>query len=273
MPTAAGGVAPVNVACTPASGSAFPVGTNTVTCTATSADNKTGSCTFTVIVTPPVPQITKTNFLAFGDSMTQGEVTVPVTTSSDSWGPQAFILQIVPTAAYPRQLQMQLAARYPQQSIQMTNAGIAGETANNGAKRFPGIMANLRPEVVLLLDGANDLSALGEAGFSSAIAAIESMAKEARFRGARIFLANLPPPRPGGKNTISASMIQAFNVRVANIARGEGAILVDLYSALSPSVSTYIGVDGLHPTEAGYQKMADTFFAAVRTDLERRLQQ
>ena len=29
--------------------------------------------------------------------------------------------------------------------------------------------------------------------------------------------------------------------------------------------SSYIGIDGLHPTEAGYQRIADTFFAAIRT--------
>ena len=32
-----------------------------------------------------------------------------------------------------------------------------------------------------------------------------------------------------------------------------------------PDVNTLIGVDGLHPTEAGYQRMAETFFAVIRT--------
>jgi len=263
---------PAVIVCTPASGAPFPVGSTTVQCTATASNNRTASCSFTVTVTPPLPRLTKTNFLAFGDSMTQGEVTNPSSTSSSADGFPAFTLQIVPSAAYPRQLQLQLSARYTQQTVQMTNAGIAGETASNGAQRFPGVMSSLRPEVVLLLDGANDLSALGEAGFSSAIAAIESMTKEGRFRNARMFLANLPPPRPGGKNAISASTVQAFNSRLASIARGEGAVLVDLYGAMSGSVSTYIGADGLHPTEAGYQKMAETFFAAIRADLEVRLQ-
>jgi lysophospholipase L1-like esterase len=263
--------APAVIACTPASGAPFPVGSTTVQCTATTANNQTASCSFTVTVTPPLPQLQKTNFLAFGDSMTQGEVTNPASTS-DVNGFPAFTLQIVPSAAYPRQLQMQLASRYTQQVIQMTNAGIGGETATQGAQRFPGVLSSLRPEVVLLLDGANDLSARGEAGFSTAIAAVESMAKDARFRNARVFLATLPPPRSGGRNTISDATIRSFNSRLSSIARGEGAILVDLYGALSSSVTTYIGADGLHPTEAGYQKMAETFFNAIRADLEVRLQ-
>ncbi len=263
---------PAVIVCTPASGAPFPVGTTTVQCTGTAANNQTGSCSFTVTITPPLPRLAKTNFLAFGDSMTQGEVSNPISTTNDADGFPAFTLQIVPSAAYPRQLQLQLSSRYTQQVVQMTNAGIAGETASHGAQRFPGIMSSLRPEVVLLLDGANDLSALGEAGFSSAIAAIESMAKEARLRNARVFLANLPPTRLGGRNSISDSTIQAFNVRVASIARGENAILVDLHSAMAGAVNTYIGADGLHPNEMGYQKMAETFFTAIRADLEVRLQ-
>ena len=30
----------------------------------------------------------------------------------------------------------------------------------------------------------------------------------------------------------------------------------------------YIGVDGLHPNEAGYAKIADLFFQAIQTNLE-----
>lgn len=263
---------PAVVACSPASGAAFPLGSTTVQCTATTGDNRTASCSFGITITPPLPRLQKTNFLAFGDSMTQGEVSSPISTTNDVNGFPAFTLQIVPSAAYPTQLQRQLASRYTQQVVQMTNAGIAGETASRGAQRFPGIMSSLRPEVVLLLDGSNDLSALGEAGFSSAIAAVESMAKEARGRNARVFLANLPPTRTGGRNSVSDSTIQAFNARLASIARGEGAVLVDLHAALAGGVSTYIGADGLHPNEAGYLKMAETFFAAIRADLEVRLQ-
>src|SRR5262249_14500663 len=46
-PTVGGGCSGVTVVCTPASGSAFPVGTTTVTCTAT-AGSISASCTFTV---------------------------------------------------------------------------------------------------------------------------------------------------------------------------------------------------------------------------------
>jgi len=52
------------------------------------------------------------------------------------------------------------------------------------------------------------------------------------------------------------------------MARDEGAVFVDLYNALLPEASTVIGVDGLHPTEVGYKRIADVFFAAIQANLE-----
>ena len=52
------------------------------------------------------------------------------------------------------------------------------------------------------------------------------------------------------------------------IAAGENAVFVDLYQALVGNVTTYIGSDGLHPTEVGYQKMAETFFTAIQATLQ-----
>jgi lysophospholipase L1-like esterase len=44
---------------------------------------------------------------------------------------------------------------------------------------------------------------------------------------------------------------------------------VDLHAAFGGTATTeLIGPDGLHPTEAGYQKIADTFFAAIKSTLE-----
>src|SRR4051794_9571902 len=49
-PTTSGGQAPVSTTCTNASGSAFPLGSTTVTCTATDAQHRVASCTFPVVV-------------------------------------------------------------------------------------------------------------------------------------------------------------------------------------------------------------------------------
>lgn len=268
-PAVSGGTAPVQTSCTPASGSLFPVGTNTVRCTSTDASQTTRACTFTVTVTAPPAQLRRTRFLAFGDSMTAGEVTQPNGTLGGDGTPNLrFIL--VPSAAYPTRLLNQLRARYTAQAsrLQVINGGWPGELAVDGFERLPGLLAQYQPEVVLLLEGANELRALGTRGVPTAAHAIDGMARRVRNFGAHLFVATVPPPRPGGINAIPASLIDSLNTRIRNIVSGEDAVLVDLHGALSTDVALYIGTDGLHPTEAGYQKIADTFFAAIRAALE-----
>lgn len=268
-PVVSGGTQPVSVACTPASGSNFPLGSTTVTCTATDAASRQATCSFPVSVTR-LPTLQRTSYLAFGDSVTAGEVSAPTAAALDAQGFPAFTLVVVPTASYPTQLQTLLRNRYITQatSIVVTNAGVPGERATVGAQRFPGVMSQVRPEVVLLLEGYNDLALFGAVGVNQAATAIESMAREARGRGARVLIASLTPPRSGGRNTLPADQVTSLNARLRAIATGENAIFVDLYQALVPNVTLYIGVDGLHPTEVGYQKIAETFFTAIQSSLQ-----
>jgi lysophospholipase L1-like esterase len=212
-----------------------------------------------------IPQIGRTRFLAFGDSLTAGEVTVPTGTLSD--GVPNLKLIVVPAASYPAQLLGMLRARYTSQTaaLTVTNSSVPGEWAQDGVKRLPNVLANLRPEAVLLLEGGNDLGA--GANISGAVAAIDTMAKEIRNRGARVFLATLPPPGVGPK-ALPVSQVTALNDRIRSTAAGEGAVLVDVYQGLIGSVTTFIGADGLHPTELGYQRIAELFFNAIRTEFE-----
>ncbi len=177
---------------------------------------------------------------------------------------------VVPSASYPTQLQALLRTRYitQQTTISVVNSGVPGEFAAESVRRFTQTMNTVRPEVVLLLDGYNDLNTLGSSAISSAAAAVEVMAKEARGRGARVYIASLTPPRTGGRNAIPASTIAAYNDRMRAIAAGENAVFVDLYQALVGNVTTYIGSDGLHPTEVGYQRMAEAFFTAIQATLQ-----
>jgi alpha-tubulin suppressor-like RCC1 family protein len=54
-PLVSGGTGNVAVVCNPPSGFAFPVGTTTVTCTATDASGTTAACSFNVTITDPAP--------------------------------------------------------------------------------------------------------------------------------------------------------------------------------------------------------------------------
>ena len=65
-----------------------------------------------------------------------------------------------------------------------------------------------------------------------------------------------------------ADFVPELNQRIAAVASSEGATLVDLYTPLSADIKRYIGADGLHPTEAGFTLIAQTFSAAIKDTFE-----
>lgn len=264
-PAATRGQTPVTVACSPASGEMFPIGTTTVSCTATDALQRQATCQFNVTVTK-LPQLSRLKFMAFGDSITAGEVTFPGSTGGLTSGK----LQVVPSAAYPTVLQRLLRTRYQFQGDQVivSNQGLSGEKAIEARNRFFSAMTTVRPDVVLLFHGHNDIPSGADGAASGAANEIRVMAIEAKLRGARVFIATPVPARPNGNRTVQTFLLVDFANRMRAIASQEGAVLVDLYAAMLPDVFRYIGVDGLHPNEAGYTRIAELFFQAIQADLE-----
>jgi lysophospholipase L1-like esterase len=267
-PPVTDGQGSVTTTCSPGSGSTFPIGTTTVTCTATDSLNRTGTCSFNVTVSK-LPQLSKTRFLAFGDSITAGEVTFPA--GSLITGAGRITRQVVvPSAAYPTVLQNTLRGRYSSQAsaIEVFNYGLGGEKVVNTRNRYLSALNATRPDALMLMEGANDIP-LGEDGAaSSAAAEISVWVAEAKARGIRVFLATPVPGRPGGNRTIQSVLLVDYSNRMRRIAEQQGVTLVDLYTLMLPDVQRYIGVDGLHPNEQGYARIADLFFQAIQAAFE-----
>ena len=267
-PPVTGGQGSVNVVCSPPSGETFPIGTTEVKCTATDTLNRTGECSFNVTVSK-LATLSRTRYLAFGDSITAGEVTFPL--GSLAHGAGTITKQVVvPSAAYPTVLLQNLQGRYASQAdaIIVANYGLGGERTVNARARFFSALNIVRPEVVLLWHGHNDIPGGQDGAASGAANELRVMASEARLRGMRVFLATLSPPRPSGNKAIGQIYIDDFNNRIRAVAASEGAVLVDIYGALLPDVTRWVGVDGLHPNEAGYSKIAEVFFQAIQANFE-----
>ncbi len=216
------------------------------------------------------PTLSRTRFLAFGDSLTAGEVTVPANVIPGLPGvgvlnPANTRMIVVASASYPTQLVSMLQGRYGTQTTTVANAGVPGEYSFQGVVRFPDAFAATSPEVVLLLHGVTDLP-FGNTDLPAG--SLQTMTVDAKRRGALVLLATLMPGRPGGRNTQNVALVEELNARIKAIAAAEGAVVVNLYDQLLPEANTIIGVDGLHPTEVGYKRMADVFFAAIQASLE-----
>jgi lysophospholipase L1-like esterase len=259
LPESRKGQGTVSVVCTPLPGSTFPVGETQAECVATDSLSRTASCRFSVTVAGP-PRLRRTRIMAFGDSLTEGATIL----SNDPYD-----LVVPPQTAYPTVLGQLLSARYTDQTITVFNRGRGGELAWRAMARFIATFAADAPDVVVLQLGYNDyrVAETPAIGVANAVHGVSELAGEARRRGARVFICTLAPGRPG-RIQISFSALQHINDQLRQIARGEGALLVDLFSALLPDVNANVSIDGLHLTPLGYRRVAETVFAAIRADLE-----
>jgi len=253
-PTIAGGDAPVTVSCGPASGSMFSPGTSRVTCTAVDSGGRQASCSFGVTVTR-APRLAVTTFLAFGDSVTEGKLSLSVNLLIDS-----------PAHSYPAALGRALMDRYPSQTFSVLNAGFGGERVAASGDRFTAALREHRPGAVLLLHGINDLNGDGLPGVQQAVDGLEELVKSAVASGTPTFVATLPPLGPGPKAFCPECVIP-FNDRVHHMVPAKGAVLVDVFAAWGGR-SGLMGADGIHPTEAGYETIATAFFEAIGATLE-----
>jgi lysophospholipase L1-like esterase len=283
-PAPTGGLAPVSVSCSPASGASFPLGTTVVTCNGADAATPPRTATTSFAVTlvafvPPVPALRATRFMAFGDSITAGEInddTAPCVRPQDRT-PAAirrdlgtpFLVQ--PDLAYPQDLQRLLATRYTGQTFIAFNEGNPAESTTAGIPRFAAVVRADRPEAVLLMQGIIDIADAGFSAGPTIVSSLDTDIVEARRQGVgSVFLSTLVPVREGVFRGCYATnaQIEAANAQIRSLAARDNAFLVDSYAAFAGHESTLIGPDGLHPTVEGQQVIANTFFDVIRSKLE-----
>ena len=219
---------------------------------------------------PPASRLEAETILAFGDSLTEGYVSLA----------PGILLAVQPGKSYPAQLEALLLARFPTQGVRVANRGRGGETADKGRKRFLGEFTSVQPDVVLILEGTNDLSLaffkaeLDGTDFDTGVFGriaedVRWMARTAQVRGAFVFVATLPPVGDvrEAKNPGTRTAVRSTNGRLRTMAGGIGAGVVDVHAALSGGTGL-IGGDGLHPTVAGYERIARAFFDEITRRFE-----
>jgi acyl-CoA thioesterase I len=153
------------------------------------------------------------------------------------------------------------------------NVGVSGSIALQArTAQLPGAIAQ-RPTVVSIWLAVNDMNATIEpASFANDLGAIV----DALVSGteAKIFVGNVPDVRPvpaykDADKVALFGLINAYNAAIAAIAsKHPGRVIgVDLFTGSAPLVSTLtVSGDGFHPSDAGYQLIADRFADAMRAN-------
>jgi lysophospholipase L1-like esterase len=166
-----------------------------------------------------------------------------------------------------------VAARLPVGSPPYTNLGVSGSFALQAVtQQLPGAIAQ-KPNLVSIWLAVNDLNATIEpASFAESLGQIvDGLVQKT---GATIFVGDVPdlravPVYAGVDKARLLAGINAYNEAIAAIAaRNPSRVkVVDLFTGSAALVSTgTVSADGFHPSDEGYQLIAERFAGAMRAN-------
>ena len=175
---------------------------------------------------PPLPRLGADDVvLAFGDSITYGS----------GAGPQE---------SYPAVLAQLIDRR-------VVGEGVPGEVTANGLQRLPEVLDEVKPKILLLCLGGNDM--LRKVESVATESNLRTMVRMARDRGVAVVLIAVPKPALFGGN---ASFYQA--IAKEDDLHLESEILKDIL------YDNEFKADPIHPNAKGYRRMAEAVAELLR---------
>lgn len=154
------------------------------------------------------------------------------------------------------------------------NRGISGQTTPQMLVRFRQDVIQLKPRVVVILAGTNDIAEnTGRTTLAEIEANLQSMSELARANGIAVALCSVLPviDYPWRRGLSPAPKIAALNVWIKEYATRNRLTYVDYYSATVDSLGGLrkeLSEDGVHPNELGYKTMAPLAEAGIAEALK-----
>lgn len=154
------------------------------------------------------------------------------------------------------------------------NRGISGQTTPQMLIRFRQDVIDLKPKVVVILAGTNDIAGnTGPSTIEMIVDNIKNMAELAHANGIKVILSStLPvydyPWRPGLE---PAQKIITLNRHLRKYAAAHGHVYLDYFSAMVDErngLPKKYADDEVHPTVEGYKVMEPLVEAAIAKALE-----
>ncbi len=145
-------------------------------------------------------------------------------------------------------------------SITVVNASISGDTTSGGLSRLPPLLAQHKPQMVLIELGGND--ALRGLPLKTSQDNLESMVKAAQNQGAKVLLLGMQVPPNYGPQYAAE-----FSAMYAEVAKRHKVGLVPFFLkgvADADNADSLFQSDRIHPVEAAHPIMLGNVWPALR---------
>ena len=154
--------------------------------------------------------------------------------------------------------------------------GIGGQTTPQMLVRFHADVVALKPAVVVILGGTNDIAGnTGPSTLEMIEDNLQAMTEIAQANGIRVVLSSVLPvyDYPWKRGLAPAPKIVALNAWMKAYAARVGAGYLDYHGAMRDArdgMRDNLAYDGVHPNETGYRVMAGLVDRAIAEALARR---
>jgi lysophospholipase L1-like esterase len=192
-------------------------------------------------------------YLAFGDSITQGD------------GSRR-------REGYRRRLETLLANHWGP-NARVIDDGVSATRSDDGADRIEASLRAARPAYTLVLYGTNDWnsSSCRRAADCFTERSVRSMIRSIRAAGSLPVIGTVPPVNPAFTDRFAEGrngFVAETNLVLRPLIRAEGGVVADVHAAMIRAGGNHLDElfsDHVHPNDDGYAVIADEFFRAIVT--------
>ena len=175
---------------------------------------------------------------------------------------------------YPLLLAGMLRERYPARDLQVLNRGVSGNTVDDLLARWDRDTVQLKPDMLSILIGVNDIWHTLSGGYSGTPEKYEAGYRglleqtRAALPGLKIVILEPFVLRTGAVSDAWFPQFDRYRAAAQRVAKGAGATFIplhvmfqDLAKKTSPA---YWAADGVHPTVAGHAAIARRWIETVK---------
>jgi len=198
------------------------------------------------------PELNDSYYIGFGDSITYGYIDY----------------HEAPDLGYIPRLQEMLIQHYGEGLV--INEGWPGETTVHGVTRIEEVLTTHQAQYLLLMEGTNDII-FQEISTDTSEFNLQEMIKKSKEYGVYVIITTIIPRNDWRwKRVYYRERIYDLNDRIRHLADQEKIPLIDFFNIFynypeeDGGWTSLLSTDKVHPSEKGYQLMAESWFAEIK---------